>query len=62
MATKVFFQRIDNDVWIRGRVTILGNTLIEDGSVIAGCTAIRDVPTNTLVGGIPTKVIRNFRK
>lgn len=57
----VSHQTVGNGVWIGGRVTIIGTTRIGDASVIAGCACVvRDVEANTLVGGVPAKMIRRL--
>lgn len=54
-------QRVGNGVWIGGRATIVGNTTIGDSSVIAACACVvRDVEPDTLVGGVPAKLIRRL--
>lgn len=58
---QIFTQMVGNGVWIGGRSTIIGNTEIGDGCVVAGCACvIHDVPPNTLVGGVPAKIIRKL--
>jgi acetyltransferase-like isoleucine patch superfamily enzyme len=50
---------IGNHVWIGMRATILKGVTIGDGAVIAaGAVVICDVPANSLVGGVPAKIIR----
>ena len=50
---------IGNDVWIGGNVTILPGVTIRNNVVIAaGAVVTKDVPDNSLVGGVPAKVIR----
>lgn len=50
---------IGNNVWIGLNVTILKGVTIGDGAVIAaGAVVNKDVAPNTLVGGVPAKVIR----
>lgn len=52
---------IGNDVWIGGNVTILPGVNIGDNVVIAaGAVVTKDVPSNSLVGGVPAKVIREI--
>lgn len=52
---------IGNDVWIGGNVTILPGVTIGNNVVIAaGAVVTKDVPDNTLVGGVPAKVIRDI--
>ncbi len=58
---KIFNQTIGNGVWIGGRSTIIGNTTIGDGCVIAGCACVvNDLEENILVGGVPARVIRKL--
>lgn len=50
---------IGDHVWIGQRATILkGVTIGDNAIVVAGAVVTRDVPANTLVGGVPAKVIR----
>ena len=52
---------IGNDVWIGGNVTILPGVTIGDNVVVAaGAVVNRDVPDNTLVGGVPAKKIKDI--
>ena len=58
---KIFNQTVGDGVWIGGRSTICNDTKIGNGCVIAGCSCvIKDVPDNSLVGGVPAKVIRRL--
>ena len=50
---------IGNNVWIGGSAVILGGVFIGENSVIAaGSVVTKDVPPNSLVAGVPAKVIR----
>ena len=51
--------RIGNDVWIGGNVTIMPGITIGNNVVIAaGAVVTKDVPDNSLVGGVPAKLIK----
>jgi acetyltransferase-like isoleucine patch superfamily enzyme len=50
---------IKRNVWIGAGATILpGVTVGENSIVAAGALVNRDVPANTIVGGVPAKIIR----
>ena len=52
---------IKNGAWIGAGATILpGVTVGENSIVAAGAMVNKDVPDNTIVGGIPAKVIKNI--
>lgn len=52
---------IGNDVWIGGKATILPGVTIGNNVVVAaGAVVTKDVPDNTLVGGVPAKVIKKI--
>ena len=51
---------IEDDVWIGVNSTILAGVRIGSGSIIAaGAVVTKDVPKNSIVGGIPAKIIRS---
>lgn len=50
---------IGKDVWIGANATILPGVTIGDGAVVAaGAVVSKAVPANTVVGGVPAKVIK----
>jgi acetyltransferase-like isoleucine patch superfamily enzyme len=50
---------IGDDVWIGANAVILPGVTIGNHCVIAaGAVVTKDVPDNTLVGGVPAKVIK----
>ena len=50
---------IGHDVWIGANCSILDNTRIGNGSVIAtGSVVTKDVPPYAIVGGNPAKIIK----
>jgi acetyltransferase-like isoleucine patch superfamily enzyme len=52
--------RIRKNAWIGANATILpGVTVGENAVIAAGAVVSKDVPDNTIVGGIPAKFIKN---
>lgn len=50
---------IEDDVWIGAGVRVLDNVRIGTGAIIAaGAVVTRNVPPQTIVGGVPARVIR----
>lgn len=50
---------IEDDVWIGAKSTILCGNTIHSGSVIAaGAVVTKDIPMNTLVAGVPARIIK----
>lgn len=54
---------IGNNVWLGANVTVLPGITIGDNAVVAaGAVVTKDIPENTIVGGVPARVIRNIDK
>ena len=54
---------IGKNVWIGSNATILPDVTIGDGAIVAaGAVVAGDVPENTIVGGVPAKLIRPLRE
>lgn len=50
---------IDDNVWLGANVTILDGVKINSGSIIAaGSVVTRDVPKNSIYGGVPARIIK----
>jgi acetyltransferase-like isoleucine patch superfamily enzyme len=52
---------IGNKVWIGAGAVVLPGVAIGDNAIIAaGATVTKDVPANTIAGGVPAKFIKNI--
>lgn len=52
---------IGRKVWIGANATILQGVTIGDNAVVAaGAVVNKDVPENTVVGGVPARIIKNI--
>lgn len=52
---------IGKNVWVGAGATILpGVTIGENAVIAAGAVVAKDVPANTIVGGVPAKVIKKI--
>lgn len=55
--------QIGNRVWIGSNAVITQNVTVGDGAVIAaGAVVTHNVPENTVVGGVPAKIIKAIAK
>ena len=53
--------RIGKHVWIGSNATVLPGVTIGDGAIVAaGAVVTHDVPENTIVGGVPARVLRHL--
>ena len=54
---------IGKRVWIGSNATVLPGVTIGDGAIVgAGAVVTKDVPGNTVVGGVPARVLRKIGK
>lgn len=52
---------IGKNVWIGANATVLPGVSIGDGAIVAaGAVVTKDVPENTVVGGVPAKIIKKL--
>lgn len=50
---------LKDNVWLGGQVSVLGDVVMESGSVAAaGAVVNKNVDKNTIVGGVPARVLR----
>lgn len=54
---------IGKRVWIGANATVLLGVTIGDGAIVAaGAVVTRDVPENTVVGGVPARIMRHLNQ
>ena len=53
--------KIGNKVWVGAHATILAGVTIGDNAVVAaGAVVTKNVPPNTVVAGVPARVIKEI--
>lgn len=58
-AGESYCIRVEDGCWLGAKATLMGNITVGKGSVLAACgCAVRDIPPNTLAGGVPAREIR----
>ena len=52
---------VGKNVWIGAHATVLGGVTIGDNSIVAaGAVVTKSVPANTVVAGVPARVIKSI--
>lgn len=56
-----FIIEVEDGCWIGAKSTLMGNIRISRGCVIGAAALVNnDIPKNTVVGGVPARVIKNL--
>jgi acetyltransferase-like isoleucine patch superfamily enzyme len=52
---------IENGVWLGARSVVLPGVTVGEGAIVAaGAVVVQDVLPNTIVGGVPARIIREL--
>ena len=52
---------IEDKAWLGSNVTVLPGVTIGEGAIVAaGAVVTKDVESNTIVGGVPAKIIKRI--
>ena len=63
LATLNHAIHIGKHVWMGSNATVLPGVTIGDGAIVAaGAVVTKDVPKNTIVSGVPARVMRHLRE
>lgn len=55
--------QLGKNVWVGSNSTILQGVTIGDNAIVAaGSVITKDVPANTIVGGVPARYIRSIEQ
>lgn len=55
------YIHIKRNVWIGVGATILPEVTVDENSIVAaGAVVNKDVPANTIVGGVPAKILKTI--
>lgn len=58
---EIYNQKIGSGTWIGARSTFVTNVVVGEGCMVAACACVvRDVEGDSLVGGVPAKLIRKL--
>lgn len=60
-AGETYTIRVGDGCWLGGRSSLMRSIQVGSGAVVAACACVtKDVPENTLVGGVPAKPLRSL--